>query len=212
MLNSHDKLIEELITAINLDDIDAAKDILKTGVVPNATSGGRYSPLHVAAWAGRTEMTKMLINAGADINAREALTGKTPIYNAFSYDVIKMLIDVGVDVNIQDTNDHNTVLHNQLFHRDSLSLFLNAGFNFNLTNRMGWNILHMHTAYANSWHVDELLEYGMDIDSENNNGKTALDIASMFKIEECISVLERHTLKKSINRNNTYESDQSMGL
>jgi len=211
-LNANDKLIEDLITAINLDDLEEARKILKSGIIPNSSSGGRYSPLHVAAWAGRTEMTKMLINAGADINAREALTGKTPIYNAFSYDVIKMLIDAGADVNIQDTNDHNTVLHNQLFHRDSLNLFLKTDFNLNLTNRMGWNVLHMHTAYGNYWHVDNLLEFGMDIDLENNNGKTALDIASMFKIEECVSVLERHAIKKAINKNSTYESDQSMGL
>jgi ankyrin repeat protein len=68
--------------------------------------------LHVAAEFGQGEVTKQLLEAGADVNARaltgaDGVGGQTPIFHAatqngdFGLDVVKLLIARGADLNLR---------------------------------------------------------------------------------------------------------------
>lgn len=64
------------------------------------------TPLHYAAFYGRTEIVSYLIEHGADIEAR-ANENKTPLHYAASLDhieTIHCLVDKGADINSQDIN------------------------------------------------------------------------------------------------------------
>ena len=66
---------------------------------------GHYTPLHIAAKAGRPEVVAALIEAGVDVNVATTNSGATPLHlaaSAGSADVIRLLVQHGADVNSGD--------------------------------------------------------------------------------------------------------------
>ena len=74
----------------------------------NAKDEFGYTPLHHAAWNGRTEIAELLIAAGADVNAKDGWEW-TPLHIAASKshkEIIELLIAKGADVNaLNDKGD-----------------------------------------------------------------------------------------------------------
>jgi len=197
-----DHTTEQFFMAIMADNIDLASELLnESDFDPGSRFRGRFGLLHIAVWNRRDEIAKLLISAGADVNSREDLTGKTPIFNAYSFETIKDLIDAGADVNVQDKHDHNTILHVQYFQHSIVKLILDSGFDVSLKNRMGWNILHYHTANGHHWLLEDILNAGIDVDDKTHDGQTAIAIANYHGEDECYTILERFNIKKMSNRN-----------
>jgi uncharacterized protein len=91
---------------------------------------------------GKEDIAKLLIENGADVNARET-KGWTPLHFAVqSYlpDTVKLLIEKGTDVNATDFFS-NTPLHKALSSSagrgEIINLLLKAGANKNITNKSG---------------------------------------------------------------------------
>lgn len=62
------------------------------------------TPLHSAAILGRADITRLLLDAGADPDARDA-GGSTPLHRAFAaghVTVARILLDAGADIDAQD--------------------------------------------------------------------------------------------------------------
>lgn len=55
------------------------RQLLEGGADANARTDGGGTPLHCAAQEGQTRMVELLLDWGADINARDDLIGKTPL-------------------------------------------------------------------------------------------------------------------------------------
>lgn len=64
-------------------------------------SGLQLTPLHEAANLGNTAITKLLIDAGADIKAKD-LAGRTPLHYAASAEMVEQLVSLGADPNAKD--------------------------------------------------------------------------------------------------------------
>jgi ankyrin repeat protein len=63
------------------------------------------TPLLVAALSGHREMAALLLDHGADVEARDAAGGATPLYQAAAWGrtaVIELLIARGADVNARN--------------------------------------------------------------------------------------------------------------
>jgi len=76
-------------------------------------SADTESPLHLAAEGGHKEMIKILLNAGAPVNAADEL-GRTPLHRHLSSrtrrkEIVDLLLAGGADVNAVDAN-HRSVL------------------------------------------------------------------------------------------------------
>ncbi|MFP3032786.1 MAG: ankyrin repeat domain-containing protein, partial [Wolbachia sp.] len=100
--------------AVENNNKNIVEFLLSKGVDVNDTDKQGYTPLHYAAWRGRSEVTSLLFDKRANINAADASTaGKKPIHVAAennSKGVIEFLLSKGVSVNDTD-KDNRTPLH-----------------------------------------------------------------------------------------------------
>jgi hypothetical protein len=93
-----------LLQAVWNEDASAIKELLQSGVNPNARTKMGTIPLHVAARKAKAEITRMLIAHGADINAADE-NGLTPLMSAASaghVPNIETLLAAGADINAKD--------------------------------------------------------------------------------------------------------------
>jgi ankyrin repeat protein len=103
-----------LLRAVNLKYIDIVKMLLARGADPNSPTnkeeGNGKTALHMTAEGGELELCKVLIEAGAKLDAID-LSQQTPIELAARkghYSVVKLLVASGCDV---DTVYGGTLLH-----------------------------------------------------------------------------------------------------
>ncbi len=69
--------------------------------------------IQMAVISGNLEAVKQHIEAGTDINKKDAMSGSTPLITAASFgknDIAKALIDAGADLSLKN-NDGSTALH-----------------------------------------------------------------------------------------------------
>ena len=116
----------------------------------------KYTPLHRAASAGRTETVLALVKElGADVNAKDWM-GKTPLHYASSHgrtEIARVLVkELGVDVNAID-DDGKTPLYDAAYKG------------------------HTDTARA------LVKELGADVNAKDSNGRTPLEMVSSHREE-----------------------------
>ena len=92
--------------------IEDVKQAIAEGADVNAKDGYRpvhklgLTPLNFAAMFGHTEIAELLIDKGADANAKDEKFGLTPLHNAAESgrkEIAELLISKGADVNAKDT-------------------------------------------------------------------------------------------------------------
>lgn len=147
---------------------------------------GPHKPLHIAALFGLTSVANHLIKTkNADPN--ELSQQRTALHiaarNADRLSMAKLLLGVGVNVNLkvdEKVGVCNTALNMWILTESSLETvktFLDAGADPTIQDREQWNALH-HFAYNHDGNdpgvVDLLLEHGVDINSVDKFGRTAL--------------------------------------
>lgn len=96
------------------------------------------SPLHLAVLRGHKDLARMLLDAGADINAMDIKSGQSPLMHAVesnNVDMVHFLIESGCDVNSQSYSG-NTALHSACGRGqvDTVRLLLKSGADSGLKN------------------------------------------------------------------------------
>jgi ankyrin repeat protein len=103
-----------LIEAVQRGDVGAVRTLLRQGADPNAAQGDGLTALHIAAETGQLEITRLLLDAKAAVDARSRLGGYTPLHLAARSGqtaVTRALLDAGADPKIATTNSGATPLH-----------------------------------------------------------------------------------------------------
>ncbi len=124
-------------------------------------------PLHRATMEGDTSAIRALLEAGADVNEKDA-DGHTPLRRALRWariDVISLLIEAGADVNGKDKD--------------------------------GCTLLHRAARHGNTDAVRALLKAGADVNGASRWKETPLDLAIQLGRTNCISVLREFGGKRS---------------
>jgi ankyrin repeat protein len=102
--------------------------------------GGRigWTPLHFAAWFGRTEIAEILFQYKAAVNTQDD-DGQIPLHLASKWwhvDFIRLLLEHGADVNFQDVY-RCTPLHLAYVKLDIARLLVEHGANLDLEDFKG---------------------------------------------------------------------------
>jgi ankyrin repeat protein len=86
----------------------------------------------------RVECVRLLVEAGADVNARDE-NGNTPLHETFLTDVEEELLKLGADVNARNKDGETPIF--TTVDDDAIPLFVEHGANLNLRNNKGQTVV-----------------------------------------------------------------------
>lgn len=141
------------------------------------------SPLTLAAEFGQTEIVKLLITKGIDINGRDN-SGNTALMIAAGtgrMDMVRLLIEKGADANVGGTG--NAALNHAVWagKTEIVKFFIDRGADVNAKAADGRTLL---MDAASGGHVDTLKFFigkGLDVNAKTDDGWTAL----MLTVRRC---------------------------
>ena len=159
-------------------------------------------------WAsdyGPIEVVSLLLEKGADVNARDNDDGNTALINASNLgqiDIVKLLLDKGADVNAK-TNCGCTALiaaikgaicfaEKASEFTEVASTLLEKGVDVNAKSNEGETALSEASWSGLIEFVSLLLEKGADVNMKTENGNTALTMASSYENEDVVTVIKKH--------------------
>ena len=99
-----------LYDAIQSNDVTTVHRILDSGADVNISSNN-FTPLHASVYWGRRDIAELLLNKGADVNAKTK-TGMTPLMlatfggNPF---MVELLLNKGADISASDSKTNTAI-------------------------------------------------------------------------------------------------------
>ncbi|MFH1393798.1 MAG: ankyrin repeat domain-containing protein [Candidatus Micrarchaeota archaeon] len=158
----------------------------------------------------RAEIAKMLIDAGADVNAQSG-SGNTALSEACCFghiDAVKLLLDAGADVNLAGNAgstplmmaSHGTISEGHES-TEIVQMLLEAGADVNAecTLNIECKTALMGAARAGETDIVRLLlEHGADLGVKNSEGMSAFDLAKDAGFERAAQVLHATTLNSEL--------------
>ncbi len=172
---------DELLTAIATKDVDIISKMIpktKNLEVKERGNPNKETAMHLAITTGQTNVLKMLIAAGADIEI-ETAHKVTPLLMAAASantDAAKMLIDAGADINHRDEIGSTAVFLAALSgSKEIVKALIKKGADVSATNEYQQTPLHR---CANVEVAKLLLGAGAPLDAKDERGRTALHVAA----------------------------------
>jgi len=143
-------------TNVVLDQIDRDRSLIEQH------SNDGWTPLHLAAFFGHSDLADALLDRGAPIDALSTNAMKnTPLHAAAAGGKTELV-----------------------------QLLLNRGANPNARQEGGWTALHSAAQAGNREMVEALLANGADINARADNNQGPLDLAMMSGKQEVAALLE----------------------
>ena len=93
-----------LMRAVQSNDVAVVKELIARGKDINEPEKNGDTPLIMAAHQGHTEILKLLLHAGADVNRQGPVNGYTALHDAIHQnhiDTAMAIIEAGADVTIK---------------------------------------------------------------------------------------------------------------
>lgn len=139
------------------------------------------TPLHLAAWKNNIPAARLLIDAGANINAKD-IRHERPLHAAArmgNVAMVQLLLDKGAKVDAESTTKA-TALHYATYfgHDEVVVLLLNHGANPEARTDSSGTSLHVAAYLGLDDIVATLIEKHVNVDTITNNGITPLDLAA----------------------------------
>jgi ankyrin repeat protein/ketosteroid isomerase-like protein len=140
---------QRLMGAVTSDDVGAVRLLVDGGAeiderFPYVNGfNDAHTPLLVAARDGHTEIAKVLLEAGADVNATEPTFGAVPLHKSVyngHVELTRMIANwPGVDVDFQGATNGYTPLHDAIWHgyEECANVVLDAGASVRLVGHDG---------------------------------------------------------------------------
>lgn len=131
-----------LMKAIRNNDISLVTELIKQGVDVDELDTNRDAPLVIAAYEGRTEILRLLLQAGASVCAVDPSMKATALHAA-AYagrtEAVKLLIEYKIDIDRQGPYNGYTALHDAIWQNNvaTVRVLVEAGANLNIKSNEG---------------------------------------------------------------------------
>lgn len=105
------------ITVLSLTSCSQKSETKSTTAISETETAKPSIDIHSAVLTGNLEAVKQHIEAGTDINKKEAMSGSTPLMSAITFnkpEIAKALINANADLSVKN-NDGGTALHTAAF-------------------------------------------------------------------------------------------------
>ena len=156
------------------------------------------TPLHIAAWAGRENIVRQLIGAGAEADSLSIPRRMTPLHLASTtseLSTVELLLFKGADPN--KTSNSSATPFYRACRGGSIEVVRTlyaVGANINAPTWNNW--IPLHEAVENN-HLDvvrQLLIWGADLDAETFSGFTPLRLAAEMSRFTIYKAIQEHAL------------------
>ncbi len=140
-----------LMQAVKADNAAQVRQLIAAGVDVNAADASGDIPLIMAAYLGHTEITRLLLEAGADVTAVDSGMKATALHAA-AYagrtEPARLLIQHGIAIDAQGPYNGYTALHDAIWQNnvESARVIVEAGADLTLRNHEGQTPLEMAKA------------------------------------------------------------------
>jgi ankyrin repeat protein len=181
-----------LFDAVERGDRQQTLNALRKGVDVNARDDEGYTALHRACAAGNLPIVTILLEAGADIHARENESGMTPLFNADA-GTSEYLIAGGADVNARTPKGMTPLIWAVYWKSiDKVTLLLKRGADVNAGAGSTKTALHIAANWGHVAIAALLLEAGADPNALDGIGWTPLHWAALEGGPEAAELLIRN--------------------
>lgn len=165
----------------------------------NVTQSHGLTPLHVASFMGRLQTVKILLEYGAEINAKTQ-EGATALYYAAQEnqkEILQLLLEKGADINSQRSYGyaplHVSALNGLV---DICKILIENGADINIRSHNNSTPLYVATEHNKKETVEVLMENKADINLRGVNDLTVTELAaSKPEYAELLPIIEKHADK-----------------
>ena len=151
------------------------KELLECKADLNFFDEENFTPLHWTAFEGNTELTKELIENGAEIDAADGTWGSSPLLFAAQAgwkEVIQILLNAGANINFKSESGYDAIYFaTEGEHTNIVKLLIECGIDIDPTN------IHYASATEQIDIIKLLLDHGVDINSKTQSGHNCLHYA-----------------------------------
>lgn len=192
---SSEEQAQELMDCASRGDLAGVTTLLRLGVPCNTPDACGNSPLLFAAALGNSEVTELLLGAGADPQHRN-YAGGTPLFVAAvngDTSTIVSLLQHGSDPNIAATGGRTPLMMAVLFnHYEAVAMLLSTGADIEAADELGDSVFNYAMNQAdNDEMVRLLLACGADVRHRNVAGETLLHDAARQGLKNATARLLR---------------------
>ncbi|ROT70511.1 hypothetical protein C7M84_011187 [Penaeus vannamei] len=198
-------LLEREILEVNLE---AVKKALEDGASPKGQDDANKkpihyavesAPLHVATRRNFEGVVRLLLEKGADVNAKNGM-GQTALHLATIADnkkIVGLLIEKGVDLQVTDVNNESAMrIATRAASKATLELLKQGGCPLDAVTEDGATLLHLAATYGNLEAVKWLVRNGVDTEALDRMGETAAAAAEKERQTHVVEWLARHKAMK----------------
>ena len=173
---------QAVFAAIRADDLNRLRELVRTPAAANLEDSLHWRPLHYAAIYGSTEAVALLLEAGADPNARNQQDATPLTYAAWSFEKTHLLLQKGAQIDAASKSGITPLMVASRTHANiaTLRFLLDNGAKVNAVDEFGNDALIKAAAAGDLEMVQALLAKGADPRRANRAGITALQFAPAF--------------------------------
>ena len=155
---------------------DIVQVLIDHGADVNAVTRDGELPVHLASQRGDADSLDMLAHHGADVNARNTLSGESPLHLASCPEIVMRLAELGADLDARD-GQSRTLLHTAQ-HVDISRVLVSQGADVNAVDEEFSSPLHC--SCENTDVAKVLLVHGANVNAVDKYGRTALYRLCLF--------------------------------
>ncbi len=184
--------VQLFVKGIENKDVKLVEKAIANGLdVKGALNQEGWTALMIAANRGHIEAIKALIQAGANIEAKDK-AGWTPLMYAASEgrtEAIKVLVQAGAKLETKDKDGLTPLMIAAVNKFEAVKALIQAGAKFDAKDNLGWTPLMFSARENHTESIKALIQAGAKLEATNKGGLTPLMIAAANDKFEAVKVL-----------------------